>query len=179
MKYSIITLLFLVFVGCKDAKQSDESAENTNSETTEEQSSTQNSQAESQSFFGEEFDFSGSETAVAALEKYKNLKPGDTILTTFTSTVNSVCEKKGCWMRLKLDENEESLVRFKDYGFFVPKDIQGQKAVVHGKLFVEETSVEDLKHYAKDAGKSEQEIAAITEPKLQFSFEADGVYLGK
>ena len=39
------------------------------------------------------------------------------------------------------------------------------------------TSVEDLKHYALDAGKSESEIAAITKPKIEYSFEADGVLL--
>ncbi len=174
MKYSIIALFFLVFIGCKNTSNDENSVEDT---TSTEQATTDESAEVKSSFYGEEFDYSQPETASAVLEKYKNLKPGDTIQTTFASSVNSVCVKKGCWMRLKLDDNEESLVRFKDYGFFVPKDIEGQNAVVHGKLFVNETSVEDLKHYAEDAGKSEEEIAAITEPKLEFAFEADGVYL--
>ena len=174
MKYSIIALFFLVFIGCKNTSNDENSVEDT---TSTEQATTDESAEVKSSFYGEEFDYSQPETASAVLEKYKNLKPGDTIQTTFASSVNSVCVKKGCWMRLKLDDNEESLVRFKDYGFFVPKDIEGQNAVVHGKLFVNETSVEDLKHYAEDAGKSEEEIAAITEPKLEFALEADGVYL--
>jgi hypothetical protein len=174
MKYSIILMFFLVFVSCKNTETDEKPVEDKTSTV---QNATEESSAEDQSFYGETFDYSQPETAIAVLEKYKNLKPGDTVETTFSSSVNSVCVKKGCWMRLKLDENEESLVRFKDYGFFVPKDIEGQNAIVHGKLFVNETSVEDLKHYAEDAGKSEEEIAAITESKLEYAFEADGVYL--
>ena len=36
-------------------------------------------------------------------------------------------------------------------------------------------SVEDQQHYAKDAGKTDIEIAKITAPKRTFSFEATGV----
>jgi hypothetical protein len=175
MKYSIICLLFFVFLSCKNEKQDENSTENT---TTQEEANLKNDDINAeQSFFGEEFDQSEPVMASAAFEKYQNMKPGDTVVTTFTSSVNSVCEKKGCWMRLKLTDEEESLVTFKDYGFFVPKDIQGQDAVVHGKLFVKETSVEELKHFAEDAGKSDEEIASITKPKLVYAFEADGVYL--
>ena len=38
-------------------------------------------------------------------------------------------------------------------------------------------SVADLKHYAEDAGKSEDEIAKITEPKIEYAFEANGVLI--
>jgi hypothetical protein len=181
MKYSIFPLFFLLFLSCQDSKKGENSseAESVEAEAPMETSASEVSEAQKDGFFGKEFDYSQPETAMAVLEKYKSLQPGDTINAVFSSSVNSVCVKKGCWMRLKLDDNQESLVRFKDYGFFVPKDIEGQNAVVHGKLFVNETSVEDLKHYAEDAGKSEDEIAAITEPKLEFAFEADGVYLGE
>ena len=40
-------------------------------------------------------------------------------------------------------------------------------------------SVADLKHYAEDAGKSPEEIAKITEPSIEFAFEANGVLLKK
>jgi len=175
MKYSIIALFFLVFVSCKDSKSDEKSAEDTAKQEDTMSKNEQNQQ--NQAFYGEEFDYAQPEMASTIFDKYQNMTPGDTVVTTFSSSVNSVCEKKGCWMRLKLNEDDESLVTFKDYGFFVPKDIQGQEAVVHGKLFVKETSVEDLKHFAKDAGKTEEEIAAITEPKLIYAFEADGVYL--
>jgi hypothetical protein len=175
MKYSILALFVLAFVSCNNTSK-EQKTEESSSENVEVSTTTAENQ-EDLSFYGEEFDYNQPEIAGTILEKYQNMKPGDTVMTTFKSSVNSVCEKKGCWMRLKLTEEDESLVTFKDYGFFVPKDIQGQEAVVHGKLFVKETSVEDLKHFAEDAGKSEEEIAAITEPKLVYAFEADGVYL--
>ena len=169
MKYSIICLFFLIFVSCKDTqKQSNQQVEQPNQEMTE---------TSKKEFFGEKFDLSNPIETEEALMTYQDMKVGDTLEITFTSKVNSVCKKKGCWMRLELPNGQESLVRFKDYGFFVPKDIENQTAIVHGKAFVKQTPVEDLKHYAKDAGKTAEEIAAITEPELTYSFEADGVYL--
>ncbi len=169
MKYSIICLLFLIFVSCKDTqKQTNQQVEEQTEEVTE---------TSEQNFFGEKFDISNPIEAKKAFSAYNNMEVDDTLQVTFTSKVNSVCKKKGCWMRLELPDGQESLVRFKDYGFFVPKDIENQTAIVHGKAYVKKTPVEELKHYAEDAGKSEEEIAAITEPELTYSFEADGVYL--
>jgi hypothetical protein len=37
----------------------------------------------------------------------------------------------------------------------------------------------DLRHYAEDAGASSAEIEAITEPKITYSFMADGVLLAE
>ena len=115
------------------------------------------------------------------LEKYNYLVVGDTINLKFSSTIDDVCSKKGCWMKLPVgkDEMSEVFVRFKDYGFFVPIDSKGKDVIVDGKGFVKEISVKELQHYAKDAGKSEEEIAKITEPKRTLSFEANGVLLKK
>lgn len=110
-------------------------------------------------------------------QQYDNLKVGDTVDIAFTGKVNSVCKAKGCWMRIALDNNEETMVKFKDYGFFVPKDIENDTVIVQGKAFVSEMSVEDQRHFASDAGKSEEEIAAITAPKKTYSFVADGVLI--
>ncbi|MDH7444474.1 DUF4920 domain-containing protein [Aquimarina sp. 2201CG14-23] len=108
-------------------------------------------------------------------EKYQNLEEGDTIDIAFASTVNDVCKAKGCWMKVALDNGQETMVKFKDYGFFVPKDIEKDSVIVQGKAYVSETSVEELRHLASDAGKTEAEIAAITTPKKTFSFMAEGV----
>ncbi len=91
--------------------------------------------------------------------------------------VEAVCQKKGCWMDLKNANGEKLRVTFKDYKFFVPKDCAGKTAIVDGKASIEETSVGDLKEYAKDAGKSKAEIDAIKEPKKELVFEASGVIL--
>jgi hypothetical protein len=126
--------------------------------------------------FGTEITDENVMTNTEMTEKYKNLKPGDTVNVKFASTVKDVCQKKGCWMNLEMGD-AETMVRFKDYGFFMPKDIAGQEVIVSGKAYVEEMSVEDQRHYAEDGGKSAEEIAAITEPKRTLAFEADGVLI--
>ena len=110
-------------------------------------------------------------------ERFKNLKPGDTIEVSFKTKVNSVCKNKGCWMTLDLPQEEDVMVKFKDYGFFVPKDIEEKEVVVNGKAYVTEVSVDEQRHYAEDKGQSADEIAAITQPKRTLSFLADGVLI--
>lgn len=109
-------------------------------------------------------------------KKVETMKPGDTTAVKFSSTVNNVCQKKGCWMKVNLGE-KESMVRFKDYGFFVPKNIVGQQAIIEGIAFIEEVSVNALKHYAEDDGKSAKEIAMITESKKTLAIVSTGVLL--
>lgn len=112
------------------------------------------------------------------LKKYQNLKIGDTLNLKFQSEVKEVCQKKGCWMKVDLGA-EEAMVRFKDYGFFMPDDLAGQKIIMDGKAYVEEMSVEDQRHYAEDGGATPEEALAITEVKRTLSFEAKGVLIPK
>ena len=82
----------------------------------------------------------------------------------------STCPMKGCWMRLNV-EKDTILVRFKNYGFFVPKNGSvGKSAIINGKISVDTISVAQLKHYAEDAGKSNFEISQINKPKLPYLF---------
>jgi hypothetical protein len=90
-------------------------------------------------------------------------------------TIKEVCTKKGCWMKLATTEGEGIMVRFKDYGFFMPQDIVGKEVVLDGVAKVTTTGVDELKHYAEDAGKSKEEIDKITEPKKEIEFRAKGV----
>ncbi|MEW2921418.1 DUF4920 domain-containing protein [Muricauda sp. ANG21] len=101
----------------------------------------------------------------------------DTVMTQMTGKIKEVCQAKGCWMNVALDSGDEVFVRFKDYGFFVPKDAADKTVYMNGLAFLEEMSVEDQKHYAKDSGASEVEIAKITEPAHILRFEADGVLI--
>lgn len=91
------------------------------------------------------------------------------------ATVEDVCAKKGCWMML-VDGDHHVRVTFKDYGFFVPRDIHGAEVRVEGTLVETEVSVELLKHYLEDAGRHE-EAARVTEPERGYAFEATGVTL--
>ncbi len=113
------------------------------------------------------------------LAQYDKLKPGDTLNVKFKSNIKNVCQKKGCWMTIELPSGKEAFVKFKDYAFFVPKNAQKVEVIVNGKAFVSIESVEELKHYAKDEGKSQAAIDSIVAPKTNYSFMADGVLIKK
>jgi len=126
--------------------------------------------------FGKEINDTDAIYPKGMLERYKDLKAGDTINAKMRGKIKEVCSKKGCWMTIDIDGKDQIMVKFKDYGFFMPLNAEGE-VVMNGKAYVSETSVEELRHYAEDAGKSEEEIAAITDPKFEYGFEADGVLL--
>ena len=92
-----------------------------------------------------------------------------------TGKVVSVCQEKGCWMRIENGNSSTIMVKFKDYAFFMPKDITGKEVVIDGEATVAETSVKQQKHYAADAKKSKEEIAAIKTPQKELIFIARGV----
>ncbi len=115
--------------------------------------------------------------AKSIAEHYKTMALGDSINTKIIAKVDEVCQAKGCWMKVNLGNDEQVMVKFKDYGFFMPKNIAGEEVIINGKAFVEEVSVDEQRHYAEDAGASSEEIAAITEPKKTLSLLADGVLL--
>jgi hypothetical protein len=95
------------------------------------------------------------------------------------ATVKDVCSSKGCWLTFKINDTQEGFVKMKDYGFFVPTDLKGKTVILDGKSFVKTTSVEDQKHYAEDAKKTQAEIDAITEPKKEVRFIAKGILVEK
>lgn len=90
-------------------------------------------------------------------------------------TVSACCQNKGCWMKMDIGNGETMMITFKDYGFFVPKDIPGKKVVIEGNATMKSISVDEQKHLAMDAGKPQAEIDAITQPKEELVFVADGV----
>ena len=116
-------------------------------------------------------------TVVAYQDLSAKVTDTDSVAVAVRGTVAEVCQNKGCWMSITNGEGEEMMVRFKDYGFFMPKDIAGREVIMNGKAYYQLTPVDELRHYAEDAGKSQEEIDAITEPKRELSFLADGVIL--
>lgn len=119
------------------------------------------------------------ENAIAYDDVMAKMTSTDSLPMKVTGKVKEVCQKKGCWMTLVSDKPgyPEMRVTFKDYAFFMPKNLSGKHVVVDGYAYVETTSVEVLRHYAEDAKKSPEEIAAITSPKREVSFEAAGVLI--
>jgi hypothetical protein len=124
--------------------------------------------------FGEKVDPT---TAIPMVEMMKQMQSKEQMSTTVEGKVSSVCQAKGCWMKLETGNGETIRVTFKDYGFFVPKDLAGSTVIIKGEASVKVTSVEELRHYAEDAKKSKEEIEKITEPKRELVFEADGVLI--
>lgn len=125
-------------------------------------------------FFGEIISPDGA----LKVEEFSDAMEGkDTIRTKIRAVAESVCKNKGCWMKVRTADGDLMRIKFKDYAFFVPMDIDGKEVVFEGVAFRDTTSVEDLKHYAKDGGQSDEEIAAITEPEISTSFLADGVMI--
>jgi len=129
--------------------------------------------------FGDSISPDSAITKEVLLAKYLSLKTNDTIEVKVASTIVDVCQKKGCWMNLDLGSGKTALVRFKDYGFFVPKNASKSEVIVHGKAYVEVTPISDLKEYAKDAGKSKAAIDSIVAPETNYTFIADGVLIKK
>lgn len=127
--------------------------------------------------FGDKIEATGAFSKEDMLKKFKSLKKGDTIQVKFKTKINKSCKKKGCWMRLDLGDNQESLVRFKDYGFFVPLNAAGKEVVVNGKAYLDVVTVAQLQHYAKDEGQSQEEIDKITEDQVTYAVESNGVLL--
>ena len=124
---------------------------------------------------GEEFSTTDVVSISELSEVYKDLKPGDSVAVRFRANISEVCKAKGCWMKTELQDGQEIMIKFKNYAFFVPKDITGKEAIINGTAYVAEMSVAEQQHYAEDAGKTEEEVSAIIKPERTLSFVADGV----
>jgi len=129
--------------------------------------------------FGETITSENAISKEELLKKYQAMNPSDTLNVKVATKIIDVCQKKGCWMNLDLGNNESTFVKFKDYGFFVPLNAAGSEVVVNGKAYIEITPIEDLKEYAKDAGKSPASIDSIMAPEKSYAFMADGVLIKK
>jgi len=128
-------------------------------------------------YFGEKI---SAESVIDFNELMSRMSTEDEVEAIVSGKVESVCQAKGCWMNIVSPDgsrNEEMFVKFKDYGFFMPLDISGREVIMRGKAYKEETSVDELRHYAEDEGKTAEEIAAITESVVELKFMADGVIL--
>jgi len=165
--YFILFALLLAIVGCKTETKKDEAVE----------AAEERAKEISYKPFGKEIIANDAMASKSMIAKYRTLKAGDSIPAKVTLKVKEVCQAKGCWMTADLGDGNEIMVKFKDYGFFMPKDIAGELVIVNGMAYVKEVPVEEQRHYAEDKGASKEEIEAITEPKRTYSFEADGVLL--
>lgn len=119
------------------------------------------------------------ESAITVNNLMSDLGTKDSVAAKVYGQIDNICQVKGCWMNIKdgTTIQESVFVQFKDYAFFVPKDASGKEVVIEGIAYRELTPVEELRHYAEDAGQSKEEIAKITEPKEEIRFMAKGVLI--
>ena len=138
-----------------------ESSQNTTNEITE-------------SYYGSVIETSGAIDASRIREK---LRMESQVSVKMEGTVVATCGKKGCWMDVVSGE-DTVFVRFLDYAFFVPTEgAEGKRTIIEGEAFYDTLTVDMRRHYAQDAGASEEEIAAIIEPELKLAFMATGVMI--
>jgi len=161
MKYFSIFLLLLMTVACQNSSQ-----QTAHQKTDKTLPSTGN--------FGKAVNF---DQAVAA-----DMVPGlftasDTVATAVFGHISASCKHSGCWMDLDLGNGESLHVTFKDETFTIPLDAAGKNAIAEGIAVRELIPVEKLQNYAREDGKSEEEIAAITEQVYAYEFIADGVLI--
>ena len=131
-----------------------------------------NNSVAQENHYGAKIDAKG---AITVKELVSKMEGKEEMTAKIEGKVSEVCQTKGCWMTIEKGDGTTMRVTFKDYGFFVPKNISGKTVIMNGKASVTTTSVADLKNYAEDENKSKEEIAKITEPERKLSFEADGV----
>ncbi|MFS4416709.1 DUF4920 domain-containing protein [Maribacter sp. 2307ULW6-5] len=168
-RFNVFVVLLAVLTGCKGQGESKEA-----SGPVQEEEATL-----AYASFGEKIADAKAKDASEMLRAFQAIAPKDSVEAKFRATVKEVCQNKGCWMKLELANGEETMVKFKDYGFFVPKDISGKEVVVSGMAFVNEMGVDEQRHYAEDAGATPAEIEKITDPKRTFGFEANGVLVAQ
>ena len=131
-------------------------------------------QPENQTFYGSVIE---TDETLNGAEVRRALEQSGRAEVRLEGTITATCAKKGCWMDVASGE-DTVFVRFQDYGFFVPTEgAEGKRTVLQGEAFYDTLTVPMLQHYAEDAGKTPEEINAITEPELRLAFTATGVMI--
>lgn len=163
-KIFIILLAATTFVACKEEVKQDETPA-VNDEQVQEMAYMS---------YGEKIDITDAIESAQLGEMYASMKDGDTMNVKVKGMIQEVCVNKGCWIKLPVNETESAFVKFKDYGFFLPKNGTDKEVVLRGKAYKSVTPKDELIHYAEDAGESAEEIAKITSDKVTYAFMADG-----
>ncbi|MFW5966687.1 MAG: DUF4920 domain-containing protein [Persicimonas sp.] len=119
-------------------------------------------------------DFRLEDDAISLAEAMDSAADGDTGPYKIEASVRKVCKKKGCWFTIEDDQVDETVrVRMKDYGFFVPRNLdKGARAVIEGDLRQREVPKEEAQHYADDevAG-SDKEAERIEEDQKRWEMK--------
>ncbi len=87
--------------------------------------------------------------------------------------VDSVCQKKGCWLVVK-DGEAQARILMKDHAFSVPMDSKGKPVIVEGTIATRTFNEAETKHLEKDAGK---DPAAVSGERTEYVLTATAIEL--
>ncbi len=161
MKYLSLILLILVAAACGQAPKPTDSAEAEKA-------------VPSTGNFGNEVVTAG---AIPANEIAGVFNDSDTTGITISGNITASCKHSGCWMNVDMGNGETIHVTFLDESFTIPLDAAGKNFIAQGVAIRELIPVETLQNYAREDGKTEEEVAAITEPVYAYDFIASGVLI--
>lgn len=134
----------------KDEKKASEDGDKDDGEPKEKAELAEDLEAGETGEYGDDFELEddpiGLADALAAAEE------GEGEPVKVEAEVEKVCKKKGCWFNIRDDEVDQPVrVRMKDYGFFVPRNLdEGARAVIEGRLKERVVPEEEAQHYAND-----------------------------
>lgn len=117
------------------------------------------------------------ENSLPAKEFASVFTGSDTAEVTISGNISASCKHSGCWMDLDMGDGKSIHVTFQDESFTIPLDAAGKQAIAQGKAIRELIPVETLQNYAREEGKSQEEVAAITQPDYLYEFIASGVLI--
>ncbi len=160
VKQLVIVLIFIALAACSP-KSDQESGEKRT--------------ASADSVYGAKIDDKGAITMPELLKQMEGKSMLENVKV--TATITEVCQEMGCWMHVDRGDSSTMFVKMKDHEFFVPKDAAGRTAIFSGTAKLDTISVEELRHYAEDAKKPQEEIDKITQPKFEVNFIAAGVII--
>jgi len=87
--------------------------------------------------------------------------------------IESVCQKKGCWLVVK-DGEAHARILMKDHAFTVPMDTKGKPVIVEGTLEARTFTEAQVKHLEKDGG---GDPAAVAGERTEYVLTATGIEL--
>jgi len=99
-------------------------------------------------------------------------------------TINEVCQKAGCWITFNNGDNEPIRVFFRDHFTIPTETASGTEAILYGQAVQDTLTVDFQKHLLDDAAENGQEVSqeeydAITEDKIETTFDCESILVKK
>lgn len=128
--------------------------------------------------YGDPLDLDGEIVALTPAALTEDVGTYNNTVVRVEGTVAQVCKMAGCWLTLQNPTGQPIRVQVprdsSGYVFTFPTDLGIAEVIVEGTVTADTTSVETLRHFAEDEGRSQEEIDAITEPEPTVILTARG-----